>query len=181
MLCSATQSCPTLCDPMDCSLLGSSVHGILQARILEWVAFPSPGHLPNPGSNPDLPHCRQILYHLSHQGNQEYWSGWPIPSPGDLPEAGIKLWSPALQADSLPAELPGKPYSGLLPFDSFLCSLLNVWTLVPLIFLINFLVYSLGMISGTQLKCVNFTGLWQMWPCWYSEDTDCFHHLQNVS
>ena len=35
-----TQSCPTLCDPMDCSLPGSSVHGILQARILEWVASP---------------------------------------------------------------------------------------------------------------------------------------------
>ena len=33
------QSCLTLCDPMDCSLLGSSVHGILQARILEWVAI----------------------------------------------------------------------------------------------------------------------------------------------
>ena len=36
-----TQSCPTLCDPMDCSPPGSSVHGILQARILEWVAIPS--------------------------------------------------------------------------------------------------------------------------------------------
>ena len=35
-----TQSCPTLCDPMDCSPPGSSVHGILQARILEWVAIP---------------------------------------------------------------------------------------------------------------------------------------------
>ena len=35
-----TQSCPTLCDPMDYSLSGSSVHGNLQARILEWVAFP---------------------------------------------------------------------------------------------------------------------------------------------
>ena len=35
------QSCPTLCDPMDYSLPGSSVHGILQARILEWVAMPS--------------------------------------------------------------------------------------------------------------------------------------------
>ena len=39
-VCSATQSCPTLCDPMGCSPTGSSVHGILQARILEWVAFP---------------------------------------------------------------------------------------------------------------------------------------------
>ena len=35
-----TQSCPTLCDPMDCSLPGFSVHGILQARILEWIALP---------------------------------------------------------------------------------------------------------------------------------------------
>ena len=35
------QACPTLCCPMDCSLPGSSVHGILQARILEWVAIPS--------------------------------------------------------------------------------------------------------------------------------------------
>ena len=35
------QSCPTLCDPMDCNLPGSSVYGILQAEILEWVAMPS--------------------------------------------------------------------------------------------------------------------------------------------
>ena len=41
MLCLVIQSCPTLCDPMDCSLPGSSVHGVLQARILEWVAMPS--------------------------------------------------------------------------------------------------------------------------------------------
>ena len=40
VLCLVTQSCPTLCYPMDCSLPSSSVHGILQARILEWVAFP---------------------------------------------------------------------------------------------------------------------------------------------
>ena len=35
----AAQSCPTLSDPMDCSLLGSSIHGIFQARVLEWVAI----------------------------------------------------------------------------------------------------------------------------------------------
>ena len=39
-MCLVTQLCPTLCDPMDCSPPGSSVHGILQARILEWVAIP---------------------------------------------------------------------------------------------------------------------------------------------
>ena len=40
---------------------------------------------------------------------QEYWSGLPFPSPGDLPDPGIKPRSPILQADSLPSELPGKP------------------------------------------------------------------------
>ena len=44
------KSCLTLCNPMDCSLPGSSVHGILQARILEWVAIFSPGDLPKPSS-----------------------------------------------------------------------------------------------------------------------------------
>ena len=39
------QSCPTHCNPMDCSLPGSSIHGILLARILEWVACPPPGDL----------------------------------------------------------------------------------------------------------------------------------------
>ena len=61
-----TQSCPTLWDPMD-----YTVHGILQTRILEWVAFPSPGDLANPG----LLHCRQILYQLSHRGSPSlYWA-----------------------------------------------------------------------------------------------------------
>ena len=41
VLCVVAQSCPTLCHLMDCSLPGSSVHGIVQARILEWVAMPS--------------------------------------------------------------------------------------------------------------------------------------------
>ena len=43
---------PTLCDPMDHSLAGSSVHGILQVRILEWLPCPSPGDLPNSGIEP---------------------------------------------------------------------------------------------------------------------------------
>ena len=47
-----TQSCPTLCDPMDCSLPGSSIHGIFQARILEWVAISFSRDLPDPGIEP---------------------------------------------------------------------------------------------------------------------------------
>ena len=42
---------------------------------------------------------------------QEYWSGLPFPSPGDLPDPGIEPWSPMLQADSLPSELSGKSLS----------------------------------------------------------------------
>ena len=64
-----SQLCLTLWHLMNCSPLGSSVHGILQARILEWVALPSPGHLSN---------------------------------------SGIERGSPAMQADSLPSEPPGK-------------------------------------------------------------------------
>ena len=49
------QSCPTLCNTKDCSLPGSSVHGILQARILECVACPPPGDLPDLGIEPGSP------------------------------------------------------------------------------------------------------------------------------
>ena len=71
----ATQSCPTLCDPMDWGLPGFFVRG--------------------------------------DSSGQEYWSGLPCPSPGDLPDPGIVPGSPALQADSLPAELPGKPMQSM--------------------------------------------------------------------
>ena len=66
------------------------------------------GIFPTQGSNPSLPHCRQILYCLRHQGSPQILE-YPIPSPGYLSEPGIEPGSPALQADSLPAELPGKP------------------------------------------------------------------------
>ena len=65
------QSCLTLCNPMDCSLPGSSVHGIFQAIILEWVPgcyFLLQGIFLSQGLNPGLLHCRQTFYHLSYQG-----------------------------------------------------------------------------------------------------------------
>ena len=86
-LCSAAaaakslQSCLTQCDPIDGSPPGSSVPGILQGRILEWVAIPFSkgsslgchsllqGIFLTQGSNPGLLHCRQTLYCLSHQGS----------------------------------------------------------------------------------------------------------------
>ena len=69
-VCEVAQSCPTLCYPMDCSPPGSAVRGILQARILQWVAMPSSrGSFPTEGSNRGLPLCRRILYGLCRQGS----------------------------------------------------------------------------------------------------------------
>ena len=110
MLCLVAQSCPSLCDPMDCSPPGSSVrvdspgknagvgcHALLQ------------GVFPTQGSTSGLPHCRWILYCLSHQGSPRNleWVAYPF-SRGSSHQ-GIKLGSPALQVDSLPTELPRKP------------------------------------------------------------------------
>ena len=65
------ESWPTLCKPMDCGPPGSSVHGILQERILEWVVICfSRGSSLTQGSNPGLLHCRQIIYHLTYQGTK---------------------------------------------------------------------------------------------------------------
>ena len=57
-----------------------------------------------------------ILWTVAHQAalsvefyRQEYWSGLPFPSPGDLPDPGIEPGSPALEADALTSEPPGKP------------------------------------------------------------------------
>ena len=74
--CEVDQSCPILCNPMDCILSGSSIHGIFQARVLEWVAISfSRGIFLTQGLNPGLPHCRLTLYHLSYQKSP--WTKWP--------------------------------------------------------------------------------------------------------
>ena len=78
------------CDPIDCSLPGSSVHGISQARILEWVAVPSPGDFPDPGIEPRFP---------ALQANT-------LPSEPPGKPQGKSL---ALQADTLPSEPLGVP------------------------------------------------------------------------
>ena len=69
VLCLAAQSCPTLCDPRDCSPPGSSVHGDSAGKNTGVGCHPLQGIFLTQGSNPGLPHCRWILYHLSHQGS----------------------------------------------------------------------------------------------------------------
>ena len=68
-----SQSCPTLWDPTDSSLSGSSIHGIFSGKntgvgchfLLQEI-------FPTWGLNPGLPHCRQMLYHLRHQGSSDF-------------------------------------------------------------------------------------------------------------
>ena len=128
---SVAQSCPTLCNPMDCSLQGSSVHGISQARMLEWVAisFSKGSSWPRDWTQVSYIAGRfftiwatreaQIYrvatyYHIPLSmgfPRQECWSGLQFPSPQDLPNPVIEhrsCISLALQADSLSAEPLGK-------------------------------------------------------------------------
>ena len=93
---------PTLCDPMDCPWDSPGQNtGMGSLALLQ-------GIFPTQGLNLGLPHCRRILYQLSHKESPRTLEWVAIPSPGDLPDPGIELGSPALQADSLPTELSGK-------------------------------------------------------------------------
>ena len=85
-----TQSCPTLSNPMDCSLPGSSVHGILQARVLEWVAIAFSNAWKWKVKVKSLSPARLLAtpWTAAYQAppsmgfsRQEYWSGLPLPSP----------------------------------------------------------------------------------------------------
>ena len=77
--CSVAQSCPAVCSPMHCSPPGSSVHGILQARILEWVAMPSSRGSSWPGNRTRISYVsctgRQILSPLHSQHTSAFKKG----------------------------------------------------------------------------------------------------------
>ena len=99
-----TQLCLTPCDPMD-----YTVHGILQARVLESVAFPFSRGSSQPRDRTQVSHIAGRFFTVwTTREAQEYWSGQPIPSPEDVPNSGGKTGSPALQVDYLPAELQEK-------------------------------------------------------------------------
>ena len=80
-----TQSCPSLWDPMDCSLPGSSVHWILRARILEWVAIPFSQGSSQLRDWTQVSHIVGRIFTIwATREAQEYWSGLSIPSPTDV-------------------------------------------------------------------------------------------------
>ena len=83
-------SCPTLSNPMDCSLPGSSVHGIFQERVPEWGAIILLQLCPNLCDTRTVT-CQAPL--SMGFPRQEYWSALPFPPPGDLPDLGIEAVS----------------------------------------------------------------------------------------
>ena len=100
-----TQLCPTLCDRMD-----YTVHGILQARILEWVAFPFSRGSSHPRDQTQVSHMQADSLPTEPQGkSKNIGVGSLALLQGIFPDPGIKPGSPALQADYLSTELSGKP------------------------------------------------------------------------
>ena len=96
-----TQLCLTLCNPID-----YTVHGIFQARILEWVAFLFSRGSSQPRDQTQVSCIGSGFFTTwATREAQEYWSGYPIPSPEDLPNPGIEQGSPVLQANPLPTEV----------------------------------------------------------------------------
>ena len=107
------QLCPTLCDPMDCSLLCSSVHGILQARVLECIAISFSNAWKGKGKVKLLSHVQFFAtpWTTAYQApppmgfsRQEHWSGVPLPSPlMSLPLSGNcgrpYFWGSKITAD----------------------------------------------------------------------------------
>ena len=92
-----TQSCPTLCDPMDCT-----VHGILQARKWEWLPCPSSGDLPKPGTEPRSPTLQADTLPPEPQGKRKNTGAGNLSLlQGNLTNPAIEPGSLVLQADSL--------------------------------------------------------------------------------
>ena len=158
------QQCPPLCDPRHYGPPGSSVHGISQARILKWVAIPSSrGIFQSQGSNPRLPHCRQILYHLLGLGNRGRAQG--TFNCQRLRPAGVCNWTYMMlicQPAQLPAPWISFPKPGQLhprkvrpcPAPGLIKTLRGVdfkriWFLEPLWLHASFLVN--GLVPGRKL------------------------------
>ena len=105
------RSCPTLSDPMDCSLPGCSIHGIFQARVLEWGAIALLQLCPNL-CDPRTVNCQAPL--SIGFPRQEYWSALPFSSPGDLSDSGIELTTPILAGGFFTNEPSGKPKGSII-------------------------------------------------------------------
>ena len=108
-----SQSCLTLCNPMNCMQLTRLLcpWGLSRQEYWSGLPCPSPGNISNPEIKPRSPTLQVESLLSKPPGKSKNTGVQPILSSGDLPDPGIKPRSPALQVDSLPAELSGKPKS----------------------------------------------------------------------
>ena len=139
------QSCLTLCNPMDCIPPGSSVHVDSLGKNIEVGCHALlQGIFPTQGSNPGLPCCRQILYHLSHQGSPR-----------------IREWVAYLfSRGSLRPHIPGLPYTS---WRQLLAK--KVFTHLSFIFLAKHFICHPILVNATPSPC--FAHHWQF-QCFYS-------------
>ena len=92
-----------------------TIHGTLQARTLEWVAFPFSRGSSYPKDQTQVSHTAgRFFTSWATRKAKNTGVGTPIPSPVDLPDPRIEQGSPALQVDSLPIELAGKKWTKIL-------------------------------------------------------------------
>ena len=96
-----------LCDPMDCRLPGSSVHGIFQTRVLEWVAISSPGDLPNPGIEPGSATLQADALPSEPPGKPRAWA-WSEVKWSEVAQSYLTLCNP------VDCSLPGSSIHGIL-------------------------------------------------------------------
>ena len=152
-------SCVQLC-------MDYTIHGIFQARILEWVAFPFSRGSPQPRDQTQASHITGGFFtSWATREAQESWSGYPFPFPADLPYPGIELGSPALQADSLPAKLPEMP-----PLGQSRCKfswttprkkIMTTWTFsftLPRVFFLD------QRFDPFPALIIDFVGICKLWP-----------------
>ena len=166
-----SQSCLTLWDPMDCSLPSSSVHGILQARILEWVAVPFSRGSCQPRDWTQVSHFAGRFFTIwATREAQEYWGGLPLPSPNDSIDVGnliscsSALFKSSLNIRKFTVHVLLKP--GLENFEHYFasmwdeCNFVVVWTFLALPF------FGIGMKTDFLQFCGH---CWVFQICWHIE------------
>ena len=120
------KECFTLVSEISSQTSGTSLQVLINTHVVnsESLCWTSEAKLLCEHMHVCMLHCILLfatLWTVVQQGplfmefpRQEYWSGLSFPPPGDLPHPGIESWSPALQADSLPSEPPGKPHKNAI-------------------------------------------------------------------
>ena len=162
--CSVAKSCLTFWDPMNCSQTGSPVHGILQARILEWILpFPPPKDLPNPGIELTSRALAGRFFLTEPPGKSpedtSTWQTTPMSMTiSEVSSTKTFIWAKRCHFELLPC---------FLIFISYASLSFHVFSFVPLFFfLISIYLVVSRLNCGTWGSLIFFVGMWDLvpWP-----------------